>query len=117
MFCRHTEAMIISNICSGAIQSFMAVRRRPTDFGPAGAIRAPAGTTVDFGGTAHDWTAEFIDTGPGQWLMRYAREYGFVMSYPQGTEKITGYAFEPWHYRFIGIEVAAEWFALRAGPW
>ncbi|MFY9114497.1 MAG: D-alanyl-D-alanine carboxypeptidase family protein, partial [Dethiobacteria bacterium] len=63
-----------------------------------------------------DWTAEFIDTGPGQWLMRYAREYGFVMSYPQGTEKITGYAFEPWHYRFIGIEVAAEWFASGLVP-
>lgn len=74
------------------------------------------GTTVDFGGTAHDWTAEFMNTGPGQWLMRYAREYGFVMSYPQGTEQITGYAFEPWHYRFIGIEAAEELFASGLVP-
>ncbi|NLZ28600.1 MAG: M15 family metallopeptidase [Firmicutes bacterium] len=67
------------------------------------------GTTVDFGGTDHDWTAEFIDTGPGRWLLSHAPEYGFVMSYPRGAEQVTGYTFEPWHYRYIGVEEAAGW--------
>jgi len=34
--------------------------------------------------------------------------YGFVMSYPQNATKITGYSFEPWHYRYVGVNVATE---------
>jgi D-alanyl-D-alanine carboxypeptidase len=35
-------------------------------------------------------------------------QYGFLLRYPSGLTPITGYAFEPWHYRFIGTELAAE---------
>jgi LAS superfamily LD-carboxypeptidase LdcB len=31
------------------------------------------------------------------------------MSYPEGKEHITGYIFEPWHFRYIGVDAAAEW--------
>ena len=41
-------------------------------------------------------------TKAGVWLWRHAPEYGFILRYPQGKEKITGYAFEPWHFRYLG---------------
>lgn len=67
------------------------------------------GTTVDFGGTAVDFSDQFGQTEQGRWLVDNAHEYGFAMSYPEGKEHITGYIYEPWHYRFIGIDKAGEW--------
>jgi zinc D-Ala-D-Ala carboxypeptidase len=66
------------------------------------------GTTVDFGGTAADLTAAFADTPQGLWLADHAHLFGFVMSYPEGSTEITGYIFEPWHFRYIGIEAALD---------
>ena len=67
------------------------------------------GTTVDFGGTSVDFKAAFADTAQGSWLAENAWYFGFAMSYPAGKENITGYIFEPWHYRYIGVDAAAEW--------
>ena len=67
------------------------------------------GTTVDFGGTEVDLTANFADTAQGEWLSENAHYFGFALSYPEGKEHITGYFFEPWHYRFIGVDEAVEW--------
>jgi len=50
----------------------------------------------------------FANTAPGQWLAANAWKYGFLLRYPNGLTNITGYAFEPWHYRFVGLELAAE---------
>jgi len=46
-----------------------------------------------------------------QWLMDNAHHYGFILRYPKGKIDITGVNFEPWHYRYVGIEVATEIFA------
>jgi LAS superfamily LD-carboxypeptidase LdcB len=35
-------------------------------------------------------------------------EYGFILRYPQGRENITGYSYEPWHFRYVGIETAKK---------
>ncbi len=67
------------------------------------------GTTVDFGGTPFDLTADFADTEQGRWLAENAHHYGFALSYPESKEHITGYVFEPWHYRYIGVDAAVEW--------
>ena len=67
------------------------------------------GTTVDFGGTEVDLTANFADTSQGKWLSKNAHYFGFAMSYPEGKEHITGYIYEPWHYRYIGVDKAVEW--------
>lgn len=40
------------------------------------------------------------------WLRNNAHKFGFVMSYQKGKENLTGYVFEPWHYRWIGVELA-----------
>lgn len=50
----------------------------------------------------------FADTAQGQWLAQHAWEYGFVLRYPNGYTNITGYEFEPWHYRYVGLDLAKE---------
>jgi D-alanyl-D-alanine carboxypeptidase len=47
------------------------------------------------------------DTAAGQWLAANAWKYGFIMSYPYGSTPKTCYGFEPWHYRYFGVEEAA----------
>ena len=43
----------------------------------------------------------------GIWLKDHAHEYGFIMRYPKGKDAVTGYAYEPWHFRYIGRDYAA----------
>ena len=45
-------------------------------------------------------------TKEGQWLAANAHRYGFVIRYPKGKEEITGYAYEPWHIRYLGVLLA-----------
>ena len=47
-------------------------------------------------------------TATQQWLMQNCHKYGFILRYPNGTTDITGIIYEPWHYRYVGAEVAAE---------
>ena len=51
-------------------------------------------------------TVAFADTDAGKWLIEHAWEYGFIMRYPEGKEAVTGYSYQPWHYRYIGKDVA-----------
>jgi len=69
------------------------------------------GTTADLGSPDFGWdlTEGFGATPAGQWLAANSVQYGFVMSYPNGKEDITGYAYEPWHFRYIGVDKAQEW--------
>ena len=41
-----------------------------------------------------------------QWLMANCWRYGFILRYPNGTSETTGIIYEPWHYRFVGVETA-----------
>lgn len=43
-----------------------------------------------------------------EWLMENAHHFGFILRYPKEKEKITGYTYEPWHYRFVGVKAATE---------
>ena len=43
-----------------------------------------------------------------KWIMEHCWEYGFILRYPNGTTDITGIIYEPWHYRYVGVEVAME---------
>ncbi|MET3695996.1 D-alanyl-D-alanine carboxypeptidase [Bacillus oleivorans] len=52
-------------------------------------------------------TEEFENTKEGQWLVSHAHEFGFILRYPKGKEEITGYQYEPWHFRYVGTETAA----------
>lgn len=57
---------------------------------------------------AADFNAAFENTASGKWLYEHAHEYGFIMRYPKDKEAITGYNYEPWHFRYIGVEYATK---------
>jgi D-alanyl-D-alanine carboxypeptidase len=66
------------------------------------------GTAIDFGdGTAAPWEyADWAQTPAGAWLASHAADFGFVMSYPKGQTAATCYSYEPWHFRYIGPDLA-----------
>jgi len=49
---------------------------------------------------------DFENTDEYKWLKDNAHKYGFIMRYPKDKEYITGYMFESWHYRYVGIDIA-----------
>ena len=53
-------------------------------------------------------TVAFATSSESKWLKAHAAEYGFVLRYPEGKEGITGWNYEPWHYRYVGVE-NAKW--------
>jgi len=67
------------------------------------------GLALDFNdGVCKDFSLAFAKSKAGIWLDGQAWQYGFILRYPSGKEKITDYAYEPWHYRFVGREAAAR---------
>ena len=76
----------------------------------AGHSQHQLGTAIDFSTKdIHDVLgSSFTNTKAEVWLRNNAYKYGFVISYPKGSEKITGYSYESWHYRYIGIANALE---------
>ena len=73
------------------------------------------GTAVDFGSpempdltgdTTDKFSPLFAQTGEGLWLATHAHEYGFTLTNPPGAEALTGLAYEPWHYRYVGVDLA-----------
>jgi zinc D-Ala-D-Ala carboxypeptidase len=55
----------------------------------------------------------FGKTPAGIWLANNSYKYGFILRYPEGKEGITGYQYEPWHFRFVGKEIAKEIFEKK----
>ena len=51
-------------------------------------------------------TNEFIETDEGKWVTENCHNYGFIIRYPADKESVTGYMYEPWHIRYLGIETA-----------
>lgn len=83
----------------------------------ASAISATAGNSEHQTGLAMDVSSKsmgyalsksFGGTKEGEWLSENAARYGFIIRYPKGKEAVTGYAYEPWHIRYVGVETAVE---------
>ena len=82
----------------------------------AGTIVAVPGTSEHHLGLAVDivdsgyqhLTTAQENTPVQQWLMAHSWEYGFILRYPNGKSHITGIIYEPWHYRYVGREAAAD---------
>jgi len=53
-------------------------------------------------------SGDFGDTVEGQWVAENAHNYGFIIRYPRDKEEITGYIYEPWHLRYVGVDLATE---------
>ena len=77
----------------------------------AGHSEHQLGTTLDFttAGGASPWEyADWATTREGAWMAANAWRYGFAMSYPRGSFAQTCYDYEPWHYRYVGRDLAAQ---------
>lgn len=76
---------------------------------PPGASEHQSGLAVDLAwlrkGTLVRGTA-FGASKAAAWLRKHSTEYGFILRYPTGKQKITGISYEPWHYRYVGVEAA-----------
>ena len=53
-----------------------------------------------------DLTHSFEDTEHFDWLYEHCADYGFILRYPKNREATTGITYEPWHYRYVGVEAA-----------
>ena len=75
---------------------------------PPGHSQHQLGTAVDFTNAAAGYEVwePFGRTSAYLWLLDHAHEHGFVLAYPRGKEAETGYEWEPWHYRYVGMEDA-----------
>jgi D-alanyl-D-alanine carboxypeptidase len=65
-------------------------------------------TGLAFDVTAYRNGGGFEDTEQFRWLKAHCSDFGFILRYPEGKEEITGIPYEPWHYRYVGVEVARE---------
>ncbi len=64
--------------------------------------------SADWYANNSDLTAEFENTPHFDWLIENCADYGFILRYPSGKESITGVNYEPWHFRYVGIEEAQK---------
>jgi D-alanyl-D-alanine carboxypeptidase len=82
---------------------------------PPGHSQHQLGTAVDFtnGFVGNELLQSFGKTSASLWLDEHAHEHGFVLAYPPGRGEETGYHWEPWHYRYVGVENARR---VQEGP-
>lgn len=65
------------------------------------------GLAIDLGAPGGS-QREFIKTPEYEWVKENCHKYGFIIRYLEETEEITGYEFEPWHIRYVGVDVSTD---------
>lgn len=85
--------------------------KKATDFLSAkpGSSEHQTGLTIDVSASSVGCllTERFGSTKEGRWLAKNAHKYGFIIRYPKGKTKLTGYSYEPWHIRYVGVGYAS----------
>lgn len=68
------------------------------------------GLAIDVSGSNGKCAATdcFGNLPEAKWLKEHVAEFGFIIRYPKGKESITGYQYEPWHIRYVGVDIAKE---------
>jgi len=68
------------------------------------------GLAIDITSKSMGWGIKqnFTNYPDGKWINDNCQNYGFIIRYPKGKESITGYIYEPWHLRYVGVDVAKE---------
>ena len=76
---------------------------------PPGYSEHNCGLAADLNSPEHTGLDEgFENTAAFRWLCEHAGEYGFILRYPKGREDVTEITYEPWHWRYVGVENAAR---------
>jgi len=78
-----------------------------TEVARPGASEHNAGLALDFASGNYD-VYSFEETAEFAWLAENSWRYGFILRYPEDAMHITGFIYEPWHYRFVGVKRARE---------
>lgn len=79
----------------------------PVGVMPGNASEHVAGLAFDIASEAFPYESFlFANTAEGKWLAANAHRFGFILRYPENKTHITGIKYEPWHFRFVGIENA-----------
>ena len=100
-----------------AVSGYRSYSYRKSIYTPYSGYSAPAGASEHQLGLAMDITlakyngtlsVDFGNTKEGKWVKENAHKYGFIIRYLQGKEDITGYNYEPWHLRYLGVDLATE---------
>ena len=100
-----------------AVSGYRSYSYQKSIYNPYSGYSAPAGASEHQLGLAMDITlakyngtlsVDFGNTKEGKWVKENAHKYGFIIRYLQGKEDITGYNYEPWHLRYLGINLATE---------
>jgi LAS superfamily LD-carboxypeptidase LdcB len=91
-------------------QSVYGAEKANTISAHAGQSEHQTGLAIDFTSKSvnFDLVERFEQTPEGIWLANNAYKYGFILRYPKNKSNITGYVYEPWHFRFVGQELASE---------
>lgn len=71
----------------------------------AGHSEHQTGLAIDISAASDLW-GDFSKTKEFTWMKDNSYKYGFILRYPKDKEYITGYMYEPWHYRYVGVDVA-----------
>jgi len=68
------------------------------------------GLAIDVSGINGKYAAtqEFGKTPEAAWLAKHAQDYGFIVRYPEGKETVTGYEYEAWHLRYVGLPASKK---------
>lgn len=102
------------------------VEKADTYSGRPGHSEHQTGLAVDVYNKKENYT-NFGKTKEYEWMQQHAHEYGFILRFPEGKEKETGYEVEEWHYRYVGVEIATyikehnitleEYYATKIKDW
>lgn len=109
------SVLLSSGYRSYDTQSYL-FRRKADEYGEAVAqtIVARPGTSEHQTGLCCDITDRYYaekgwdleNTALYQWMSAHCQEYGFIVRFPKGKEDVTGIIYEPWHFRYVGVEAA-----------
>ena len=78
------------------------------DTARAGHSEHQTGLTIDVSSNKDGNMLSFENTSSFNWMMDNAYKYGFILRYPKGKEKVHGFIYEAWHYRYVGEKVAKD---------
>ena len=95
------------SVYESALKTYSSVEQAKLYNAPPGASEHQSGLSADMWDGANRGYA-FRGTPTDTWLAANAYKYGFIIRYPKGKTPITGYMDEPWHLRYVGVDVAAE---------
>lgn len=103
-----TQTRLFNNQVTRELNNNPSLTQEEAEIEAATAVARPGtsehqlGLAVDFNSVEED----FEETDEFAWLEEHAHEYGFIMRYPKDKQDITAVIYEPWHYRYVGVENA-----------